>query len=691
MLYRRLTSSVQDKGLLIREDQVLDKIDNFDTDWYVSPFSYEEDAFEYFKKNGNSIKGYQGKVFTGDLYWDLDFEGDFNKVRDAAFRLLDVLEELELENAVDVYFSGNKGVHIMLRTVNEFTPREFSSICYNIAAAAKITGIETESGRELFDTSVYNVNRIFRINNTKHPKSGLYKVQITFDELNDLTVEEIRTLAEGPGEAKTSEPIDAEFLKEKYVKKENTSNVVELKVVKDHVGNEIDFTSCPPEMPKCFYALENGYFGPGERENATIRLAAYYKGQGLTKEMAFDKLFSALEMRKARYTDLNPYQESDIHRNLDQVYSDSWNGGTYSCKTDHFLQHKCDTGEGPCSEHKNKVRSVMTFEGLYKNYVQHGNEALLEYPKTGIKWLDKNIRLRPKNVSIINGANGSGKTSLVFQIMENLNKQEIPHIFFSLDMADTSLFEKLGAKYTDYSQREIEEAFNVHTRNPEIMKQVFESCNEKLPYTLFDFTSNLSFRQAEKTIRKLENSTDTKIQVAIFDFVGLIAPPDEAGTAYASSTQNAKLSNDVAKRTHTHVLALSQIPREKGDHTDAVRTSRASNDSGAWEDVATTIVNVWRPFGNGLDGEDIYMNMYIAKNRSGKLGENAFMWDGKSSTIADMNDTQFSDYSRMCEEYGVNVPFVRKVQEDYIKKSGGRLAKRDRSESDTSRRFRKSR
>lgn len=660
MSFVRVTKTVKDKGVLIRPSEVLGFIDDRTVDWYCSPFTYGEDAVEYFEEHSKSIKGYTGSVTTQSLYWDLDCKGNFEKVRENGIKLVEFLTECGLDEGIEIFFSGNKGIHVFLHTNNSFTPEQTSKICYNIAVKL---GIPVSGKDKVFDSTVYNINRIFRVPYTKHQESGLYKVHLSIEELFDLSEAEIHKIATDAQPEEYIPPrVDASSLLEEFGKIQEISVVESPEVTQDNIVqlygsfNPLD---CPPDKRRCLYILENGYFGPGERENATIRLAAYYRGLGKTREETRQLIIDALHKREQVYGPQNKWNESDITRNLDQVYSPSWNGGTYSCKSDDFLRSKCDLGTGPCCDEKHSEEhlNVVSIGGLINQYLEYGKEALLEYPKTGIKWIDDNIRIRPRNFSILNGANGSGKTSLLIIFLEHLNMQKIWSVFFSLDMANTSLFEKLGARYTEYSQKQIEEAFSVHTFNPVIVEAVKKVLVEKFPYTIFDFTSSVDSTHIERTIRilKTRQLNPLNIQIAFIDYAGRVH--GDKDNEFSNATQVALEANDVAKRTSTHIMFLSQIPREDGDHTRPIRSSRVSKHSGAWEENATFILNCWRPFGNGLKGLDYYMHIYIAKNRSGSLGEQVFNWDGKTGSISDMTIKDFDEYVNLCHETeGMEIP-----------------------------------
>jgi KaiC/GvpD/RAD55 family RecA-like ATPase len=341
------------------------------------------------------------------------------------------------------------------------------------------------------------------------------------------------------------------------------------------------------------------------------------------------------------------------------VFSDKWRDGYFSCtgeKADAFLQKVCDKGPGCCMVKPKPQLTTMGIEALIEQYKKYSSESPDVYPKFGIEWLDKYIRLRPRNFSIVNGANGSGKTSLATQLIDNLNKQQLYHFFFSADMADSSLFEKLGAKYTQYDQAQIETAFQKVTKNQnpsqrdlDIVAEVTTKLKAALPYTIFDFSSSIQSDYIEKTIRETEAYKNIKVRLAIIDYAGRMK--SEHDNAYMNATQNALDANTIAKRCDCHLVYISQISREQGDHTKAIRTSRVSKDSGAWEENATAVINVWRPM--GFDPAiDRYIHLFIGKNRGpGVSAEHVMWWDGKEGSFRELTDDEYEHYRRLCEEY----------------------------------------
>ena len=129
--YVRLTNSVTDFGRLIPLSDFTDsiKLQNYlkespNTDWYSSLFTFGEEAKQYFEKNNNSIKGFNGKAITATLVFDFDSKVDLNIAKDDAIALLEQLREqgVDVNKSVRVFFSGSKGFHVELYTKKFFTP-----------------------------------------------------------------------------------------------------------------------------------------------------------------------------------------------------------------------------------------------------------------------------------------------------------------------------------------------------------------------------------------------------------------------------------------------------------------------------------------------------------------------------------------------------------------------------------------
>ena len=95
--------------------------------------------------------------------------------------------------AVRFYFSGSKGFSIELPATlfGGFEPSAELPRRLKRAAALLLDGIE-------YDGSIYSLLRLWRVPNSRHGKSGLYKVPLTAGEILTLGIDEIRALAARP-------------------------------------------------------------------------------------------------------------------------------------------------------------------------------------------------------------------------------------------------------------------------------------------------------------------------------------------------------------------------------------------------------------------------------------------------------------------------------------------------------------
>jgi hypothetical protein len=140
------------------------------------------------------------------LFFDLDVPRErrelprdqtLPEVQNDALRLAQYfLDGLELAPpAVQVWFSGSKGFHVLVRP-EPFELEPHTQLTY----AVKQIAIELRTKLELsnLDLSVYTVSRMWRVANTAHSSTGLYKIELTVNELAQLSSTDILTLAKEP-------------------------------------------------------------------------------------------------------------------------------------------------------------------------------------------------------------------------------------------------------------------------------------------------------------------------------------------------------------------------------------------------------------------------------------------------------------------------------------------------------------
>ncbi len=177
----------------------------------------------------------------------------------------------------ELYFSGKKGISLQVpAVVFGITPHEHLNIIFkNI-----IVDLKKYTHHNTLDTQIYDRIRLWRTPNSIHEDSGLYKIPITFEELNSLSLTHIKQLARGPRQVTRIQPYPITRAIHYY---------------QDYVSN-LDLTpknNRPPkpikDIPPCITYLMNNNTSQGQRNNTVAALANFYhqagKSENETKEI----------------------------------------------------------------------------------------------------------------------------------------------------------------------------------------------------------------------------------------------------------------------------------------------------------------------------------------------------------------------------------------------------------------------
>ena len=171
------------------------------TECYTSMFVYPESATSYFNANKSdktgrpSVVDYPDEVGIRALYIDIDMEGiSIERVANECRKILDIIEiKYDLtEDNLQVFFSGNKGFHIVI-PISVFADKIIysnlaSSICrLMIADILDIDYKDEEAAKKMSESvvdfkTIHNT-AIFRVPLSKNAKTGMYKIPVTRAEL----------------------------------------------------------------------------------------------------------------------------------------------------------------------------------------------------------------------------------------------------------------------------------------------------------------------------------------------------------------------------------------------------------------------------------------------------------------------------------------------------------------------------
>lgn len=653
-LYARLSEGLNNKGLVIPLQEFEDEktLKNYlrkspGGDWYTSLFFFPEEFKRQHETTG-SVSGYKGPASANYLAWDFDSKEDLNLAKEDVRTLLNTLvkHDVNCKDHIEVYFSGNKGFHVFLRTTRSFNPEEMKWVCSSLAY-----------GLKTYDHVIYNTTRLFRIANTKHQHSGLYKIQISPVLLKSPTcIEDIRKLSKEPQALEIKLPLEnMEFietiLSSRAIKK---SVVVSDDVAADVDGirglSDIDFSKKPKDVPKCIFALSKGIMQPGkgERNRIFLQLGNFYRNQGMDKELVHNVLKGVARLNNQLYPEAEEFSKGEIWNSvIKRVFPDDEKinvGGWGVLPDDPVFLKYCRAVPDNCScpIHNQKLakKSIVTIEDVAKDFNGFATNFHENIVTSGIDFVDKNMKIARGTTTLLVGAAGSGKTTLCLNMLEHAHKEDYSAMFFSMDMHKNLLYLKLAQRISKFTQAEIFKAFK--NNDKAIINTINEKIKEHYGSTFFDFTGSLSLDDIGNKIRATEQETSKKVKIVIVDYASRLS--GQYSDSNANEKFNALKSKDMADETNAAWIILNQVSRATGDGSSPIRTKRAAKGSGDWEESASNVITVWRPFMGlhevfdkeaGVTYYDQFMRVFLAKNRMGPEVEDVLFWDGAGGHVRD--------------------------------------------------------
>ena len=141
-------------------------------------------------------------LYISDFFLDIDAEDSLEEAKQDALKACGLLQQLlEIDaNTIERYFSGCRGFHVTVPFGvfgNEASP--------HLMAALRIWAEEiTRGGVKHIDLGVYQPARLLRLPGSINSKSGLHKIPLWPEELEKLSVEEIRQAARQPRQIEVS-------------------------------------------------------------------------------------------------------------------------------------------------------------------------------------------------------------------------------------------------------------------------------------------------------------------------------------------------------------------------------------------------------------------------------------------------------------------------------------------------------
>jgi hypothetical protein len=212
------------------------------------------------------------------FYLDFDCADAPNKAQKEATAVIKkLMQDYDIPEAnITIAFSGQKGFSVTISPevfcaeASEHLPQIWKSIVKELAAKLKLKHI---------DSSVYDRRRLWRLLNSRHNKTGLFKVPLSLWELENLDIEQIKSLAANPRELVPKQEACLSLKAQQLFNEHKEKAAIWLSVRKE----EFDCAKLEPttDDPPCIKSLMGTGVKKGNRNNVTFQLALYFSGKHL--------------------------------------------------------------------------------------------------------------------------------------------------------------------------------------------------------------------------------------------------------------------------------------------------------------------------------------------------------------------------------------------------------------------------
>lgn len=633
--YYRIHNGANKNSWMVDESKLSDlkgKVSHF-----ISTSYYTKEQRDEFLKT-KSVAGFKN-LKTNQIWFDFD-SPDLNAAKKDAEELFQrLLKHFRLNN-IECYFSGSKGMHILVKLEEDITSVHVKKIVLNLG-----------KDLETLDLKIYDANRILRAPNTKHEKTGLYKIQLAYDELQYLTVDEIKKLAEQPREFEGYKCLSGKLPKELLVVEEKPKQAAVINYNDPLKISEIDFNSKPHGWKNYKWSIAQGRFEVGKRNHSMMVIASTCRAlrYGRDHTAAICQAADKLHCEIANDSEMG---ESALEREvLDVVFGNHWNGGQYSIENDIELRNYCEKNGFKLEKDENviPVINLQDVNASFKDFVKNIDKNTI---KTGIKLLDDALPITIGNNLGIVGSASSGKTSIALEILKNTSMTGVVSVIASLDMHRNRLYEKVLYKVShevykrSLSREELYKKFQADDDN-ELVAEV----KKQYGNVYFYDRSSPSVDDLRKFILTVEAQTGQKVKLLMIDYFERIG--SDVSDATASSLKIANQLQDLLNDLNLAIVTLVQPNKFSlaGGPDSPILSYTAIKGSSFLYQSFRSIVSIWRPFFTPKTKHlDKFMEMAILKNDLGELDHFKFNWEGKTGTITEMSEEQEFTYKSYLEE-----------------------------------------
>lgn len=263
---------------------------------------------------------------------------------------------------------------------------------------------------------------------------------------------------------------------------------------------------------------------------------------------------------------------------------------------------------------------------------------------TGFNDLNKKTNGWQKGDLIIEAARpGMGKTAVALQHAKSAAKQGIPVAFFSLEMSDISLANRLILSEANVDPENFKSGYMTNEEISLIENAI--GVLWSLPIYVDDNPSaSMGYIRAKCRILKKQN----KLGLIIGDYLQLAENDEESGSREQEVAKMSRTAKKIAKELEVPFILLSQLNRGNEGRADKKPLLSDLRESGAIEQDADMVIFIHRPAYYDIEVTDKngnkeinYGELIIAKHRNGATGLVKFKHNDGMTKFFDYNTSSY--------------------------------------------------
>lgn len=636
MRYYRFCAGLNDAGTLIPMDESVFK-HTLDPkkDYYRSIFYYNEEQKRTAQEVVHTEKGAKQRGISGientvtnRLVFDFDNEKAIDLAKKDAVEICERLIESGVnKDDLQIAFSGKKGFSVEILSEEFFTPTEVKNMAINLAGDLAT-----------FDNKIYNASRILRVPLTIHKDTNLYKFPLDLQELKTLSIDQIKAMAIKPDGISLDgiwkpKPLPGKImdLKGKSIEKVVASSV-STELFKN--VDQVDWSKRIPFLSPAKYVLHLGLFPPGVRHECFMILAATYRAVGFDKGDAY-RLLKSVAQRQSEINTQDRFGDEELYQNiLGAVYSPTWIGGQYGSDNPVLMQVESKL---PPHIRRIKESNISGVESGLDEFVQYAENIDKNTMKFGIPSLDKKLHVQVGHLVGMLAPPGLGKTSFLLTILNNTSRDGVNSIFFSYDMYQSIVFQKLIQRETGYTSEKVFDIFK--NNNKEEKTKIEKLLKENYDNVGFCFKSGQSIEDMKKTIIERELATGKEIKLVGVDYSELVLSQFSDPTQ--RSAEVIQGLREIANDMHKCVVVLLQPNKVNSKPNEPILGYSAAKGSSTISQACSAMITAHRPgYSSEHPEDDKFFSINCVKNRMGSLFALDFSWDGLTGRIGELSEEQ---------------------------------------------------